>query len=142
MGVALQWTSQGQLTMYLGTGNYSSRSVDHGCSFSTISYVGFMLITANTVANLVANLNANANRNVNNNAGRSFSKERNYPDELDLEGHIFVKSNLEFLFKNDIDLENWMKFLLKSKPRCVASVLCEGLRTAVDGPWKCHNMSC
>ena len=107
--------------MYLETGNSSSRSVDYGCSFSTISYVGFMLITANTVANLVANLNANANSNdnndnsnnnnnnndnmnVNNNAGRSFFKERFYPDELDLEGHIFVKSNLEFLLKNDIDL--------------------------------------
>ena len=80
-----------------------------------------MLITANTVANLVANLNANANSNdnndnsnnnnnnndnmnVNNNAGRSFFKERNYSYELDLEEHIFVKSNLEYLLKSDINL--------------------------------------
>ena len=105
--------------MYLETGNSSSRSVDYGCSFSTISYVGFMLITANTVANLVANLNANSNdnndnsnnnnnnndnMNVNNNAGRSFFKDRNYPYELDLEEHLFVRSNLEFLLKSDINL--------------------------------------
>ena len=47
--------------------NFTSRSVQSGCSLSTINYVGIMLITAHTVANLVSNLNVNSDNNDNNN---------------------------------------------------------------------------
>ena len=53
------------------------RSVEYGCSFSTISYVGFMLITANTVVNIVSNLNANDNNNNNNNNDRNNNNNNN-----------------------------------------------------------------
>ena len=52
---------------YVDKMNFTSRSVQSGCSLSTINYVGFMLITANTMANLVSNLNVNNNNNDDNN---------------------------------------------------------------------------
>ena len=57
----------------------------NGCSMSSIGYVGFMLIMANTLVNVVSNVNSNNNNNNNNNndnnnnnwnAGRSFEEER------------------------------------------------------------------
>ena len=46
-----------------------ARSMEYGCSMSTISYVSMMLITANTVANLITNINVNSNDDNNNKSG-------------------------------------------------------------------------
>ena len=106
------------------------RSVEYGCSFSTISYVGFMLITANTLVNLVANLNANDNNDNNNNNnndnnnnnnnmnmntnGRQFpDNEANFHKFGDQE--LFSKQMITYLLDNNLQIGNvqkvyWMIF--------------------------------
>ena len=95
------------------------RSVEYGCSFSTISYVGFMLITANTLANLVANLNANVNNNDDNNNNNNNNnmnmntngRRRQFPDsEANFyqfqDQELFSKQMITFLLDNNLQIGN------------------------------------
>ena len=115
--------------------NITSRSVQSGCSLSAISYVGFMLITANTVANFVSNLNVNSDNNDNNNndnnnnnnndnmntnmnGRRSFDSQREVTDfgkntknknsSPSLVTDSFSKDNIRFILENNIDTGRWM----------------------------------
>ena len=118
--------------------NITSRSVQSGCSLSAISYVGFMLITANTVANFVSNLNVNTDNNDNNNndnnnnnnndnmntnmnGRRSFDSQREVNDFGKNTKNIksspssvmvtdsFSKDSIRFILENNIDTGRWME---------------------------------
>merc|ERR1712020_2242 len=57
-----------------------ARSMEHGCSMSTISYVSMMLISANTLANILININNNNddnNNNANNNNNNNDNNNNN-----------------------------------------------------------------
>jgi hypothetical protein len=129
-----------------------ARSVDSGCSFSTISYVGFMMITANTVVNLIANANVNNNNdnnnnnnnnnnndnnNNNNNAGRSLSPEEySYSDTNSTGFNNLVKQDpfspnvIQSLISSDEEslgtsLARWVTALWRSRPGCLLSIVCQ-----------------
>ena len=118
--------------------NITSRSVQSGCSLSAISYVGFMLITANTVANFVSNLNVNTDNNDNNNndnnnnnnndnmntnmnGRRSFDSQREVNDfgkntkniksspSSGIVTDSFSKDSIRFILENNIDTGRWME---------------------------------
>ena len=145
-----------------------ARSVDSGCSFSTISYVGFMMITANTVVNLIANANVNNNNNNNNNmnnnnnndnnnnnnnAGRSFNPdEYNYSDANTTSLTDLVKQDpfsslvIQSLISSDEEslgtsLAHWVTALWRSRPGCLLSIVCQlGKGMGLDLP--CQEGGC
>jgi len=74
-------------------------AVNDGCSLSTISYVGFILITANTLVNVIANVNNNVNNNNNNN--NSNNNNNNNSNNNNNAGRGWTDSELERLVRRD-----------------------------------------
>ena len=126
--------------------NITSRSVQSGCSLSAISYVGFMLITANTVANFVSNLNVNSDNNDNNNndnnnnnnndnmntnmnGRRSFDSQREVNDfgkntkniksspSSGIVTDSFSKDSIRYILENNIDTGRWMEHNSQYNPQ-------------------------
>merc|ERR1712026_182834 len=129
--------------------------------------MGFVLITANTVVNMIANANANDNNlnnnnnnnnnnndnnNMNDNTGRSFVEDNEASKlfrEKILENTIavdpFSVRTIHQLISHEEEsyprLDNWLKAVWASKPRCLINILCQVGQGFIHG-LKCQESVC